>query len=174
MKLQINDSIYLSDITSDDKAAYLEHLQEKQIYDQTLNIPYPYTESDAEWWINHITEETQKLGRSINWAIRNPNHLLIGGIGFQHFELGQSHQAELGYWLAKPYWGKGIITEATKKVTDFAFSELGLVRVTATVFEFNLGSARVLEKAGFQLEGVLRKHFKKDGRVFDGKMYAKI
>ena len=110
----------------------------------------------------------------MNWAIREPGGVLVGGIGYHNLELGRSHRAELGYWLAKPYWGQGIMTGAVKRVTDLAFSEFDLVRVTAHVFAFNGGSARVLEKAGFQFEGLLRSHYKKDGKIFDGKLYAKV
>ena len=174
MKLQINDSHYISDITLADKAAYLEHLKEKQIYDQTLAIPFPYTEADADWWINHNIEATQKQdGRSVNWAIRRiDNDALIGGIGFLGLEIGKDYKSELGYWLAKPYWSKGIMTEAVKKAIGYGFKEFGLTRITANVFHFNVGSARVLEKAGFQCEGNLRSHYKKDGKIIDGKLYA--
>lgn len=174
MNLKLNNSFLITDITPVDKPAYLEHLKEKQIYDQTLNIPYPYTEKDADWWINHITDETQKQGRSVNWGIRRQDGYLIGGIGYHGLEVGKSHKAELGYWLAKSYWGKGLMTEAVKKVVEFGFAELGLIRITANIFDFNTGSARVLEKSGFQLEGHLRKHYMKDGKIFDGKLYAKV
>ena len=174
MKLSIDGSFYISDITPNDKAAYLEHLTEKQIYDQTLNIPYPYTEKDANWWINHISEETQKQGKSVNWAIRRQDGYLVGGIGYHGLEVGKTHKAELGYWLCKPYWGKGLMTQAVKKVVEFGLEELGLIRITAHIFDFNTGSARVLEKSGFQLEGHLRKNYKKDGKIFDGKLYAKV
>lgn len=174
MKLKINDSYYISDITSSDKAAYLEHFKEKQIYDQTLAIPFPYTEADADWWINlNIEATTKQDGRSVNWAIRrSDNDALIGGIGFLGLAIGKDHKSELGYWLAKPYWSKGIMTEAVKKAAEYAFKELGLTKITANVFHFNIGSARVLEKAGFQCEGYLRSHYKKDGKIFDGKLYA--
>ena len=173
MQLKINDSFFISDIISGDQAAYIEHLKEKQIYDQTLAIPYPYTQADADWWIKNVSEVTKKQGRSVNWAIRDANHQLVGGIGFHDFELGKSHKAELGYWLAKPYWGQGLMTKAVQVVTPLGFKEFGLVRITANVFHFNTGSARVLEKAGYRLEGVLYKHYKKDGNIFDGKLYAK-
>jgi len=174
MKLQINDSYHISDIAPSDKAAYLEHLQEKQIYDQTLAIPFPYTEADADWWINHNIEATaNQSGRSVNWAVRrSDNDALIGGIGFLGLTIGEDHKAELGYWLAKPYWKNGIMTAAVKKAVEFGFKEFGLTRITADVFHFNIGSARVLEKAGFQCEGYLRSHHKKDGKIFDGKLYA--
>jgi len=174
MRLQINDDFYISDITPADKPAYLEHLQERQIYEQTLNIPFPYTEADAEWWVNHVAEQTRKQGRSVNWAIRRKDGYLIGGIGFCDLEVGKTHRAELGYWLANPYWGQGIVTEAVKKVTEFGFQELGLIRITANIFHFNVGSAKVLEKAGFQQEGYFRKHYQKDGILFDGRLFAKL
>jgi len=174
MKLQINASYHISDITLSDKAAYLEHLQEKQIYDQTLAIPFPYTAADADWWIKHNIEATAKQdGRSVNWAIRrSDSDALIGGIGFLGLTIGEDHKSELGYWLAKPYWSKGIMTEAVKKASEYAFKEFGLSKITANVFHFNIGSARVLEKAGFQCEAHLRSHYKKDGKIFDGKLFA--
>lgn len=169
------DNLYtITEITPADKPAYVQHLAAKQIYDQTLNIPYPYAETDADWWINHVAEETKKQGRSVNWALRKNDGLLVGGIGFHGLELGKTHRAEIGYWLAKPFWGQGIMTKAVELVSDFAFKELGLVRITANVFLFNQGSSRVLEKAGFQLECILRKHYKKDDKIFDGKLYAKV
>ncbi len=174
MKLKINDSYHISDIALSDKAAYLEHFKEKRIYDQTLAIPFPYTEADADWWINHNIEATAKQGgRSVNWAIRrSSDNFLVGGIGFLGLTIGEDHKAELGYWLAKPYWKNGIMTASVKKAVEFAFKEFGLTRITANVFHFNIGSARVLEKAGFQCEGYLRSHYKKDGKIFDGKLYA--
>ncbi len=173
MNLPIDDAYSISDIQPGDKPAYLEYLQEKQIYDQTFNIPYPYTEADADWWLNHVAETTKNQnGISVNWAIREKGGRLVGGIGFHGFEIGKSHRAEIGYWLAKPFWSKGIMTKAVKASSIYAFKELGLSRITANVFDFNIGSAKVLEKSGYQCEGILRSHYNKDGKIFDGKMYA--
>lgn len=170
MNLRLDSGHLVSDVSPADKAAYLEHLREKEIYDNTCAIPYPYTEADADAWIRCVGEEAARLGRSLNWAIRRPDGHLIGGIGFRDVEGGQ---AELGYWLAKPYWGRGIMTEAVAAVADFGFNELGLKRITARVFHFNAASARVLQKAGFRLEERLRDFYRKDGRVFDGLLYAR-
>lgn len=174
MKLEIDDLFYISDIVQTDGPAYVHHLQDKQIYDQTLNIPYPYTAEDAKLWIQHVQDETFKQGQSVNWAIRSADGNLIGGIGFHGFTLGISHQAELGYWLARPYWGQGIMTKAVNAVCSFAFKEFKIVRITAHIFYSNIGSSRVLEKCGFHLEGILRKYYMKDGKIFDSKLYAKI
>ena len=173
-RLDLDGSYFISDITPADHPAFLEHLKEKQIHDQTAAIPFPYTAADADWWINHTAEVTKEQGRSVIWAIRRADGYLIGSIGYHDFTLGKSHKAEIGYWLAKPYWNQGIITKAVQKATDLAFREFGLIRVTAHVFDFNGGSARVLEKCGYQLEGILRKHYQKNGKIFDGKIYAKV
>lgn len=174
MKIQMSDSYFISEIEASDIPAYLEHLQEKQISAQTLNIPYPYTEEDAQEWLRLLAKEREHWGRNFNWAIRKKDGELIGGIGFHAPEQSQSHRAELGYWLAKPYWNKGIITDAVKVITPFAFKEFGFARITAHVFDFNKGSARVLEKAGYQLEGRLRNFFRKDGQIFDALLYAAV
>ena len=172
--LALSNGYSISDITSGDKTSYVEHLQEKQIYDQTLNIPYPYRMEDADWWVNHVASAAAHAGRTVNWAIREPGGKLIGGIGFHGLVAGRDHRAELGYWLAKPWWGKGLMTEAAIAATAFAFRELSLERITAHVFSFNTGSARVLEKAGFRLEGELRRHYFKNGQFHDGKLYGRL
>ncbi|MCB0406673.1 MAG: GNAT family N-acetyltransferase [Bdellovibrionales bacterium] len=176
MKLFINDSFYISDISQGDQVAYIEHLKEKEIYDNTLAIPFPYTTEDADWWVNHNIEAIKNQGgRSTNWAIRrSEDAYLVGGIGFLGLQIGKTHKCELGYWLAKPYWGQNIMTEAVKKACEYAFREFGLIRITANVFHFNKRSAKVLEKAGFQCEGLLRKNYRKDGQIFDGKLYSLI
>ena len=174
MKIELESGFSVSDITTADKAAYLEHLAEKQIHDQTLNIPYPYTEADADWWVIQVARETEKQGRSVNWAIRDKEARLVGGVGFHGLEIGKSHKAEIGYWLAKPHWGRGIMTHAIKKTTEYGFLEFGLERITANVFHFNLGSAKVLRKAGYQLEGHLRQHYKKNEKIFDGMLFSKL
>lgn len=173
MNLRINEKYCVSDITHSDKSAYLEYFREKQISEQTLNIPFPYTEADADWWLNRVAENTKmQNGVSVNWAIRENDGSLIGGIGFHGLEVGKSDQSEIAYWLAKPHWSKGIMTEAVKAASLYAFKELGLSRITAKVLAFNLGSAKVLEKAGYHFEELLPRHYNKDGKLFDGKLYA--
>jgi RimJ/RimL family protein N-acetyltransferase len=103
---------------------------------------------------------------------RSEKTTVIGGVGFKDFTISKSHRAEIGYWLAKPYWGRGIMTAVVKKACEFAFSEWKLVKISAEVFAFNPGSARVLEKCGFEQEGYLKKQHKKDGQWIDVKLYA--
>lgn len=172
MKLDVNDQIHLSEIRPSDKTFLVEYLNERDIYERTLRIPYPYTEEAADKWLAIVTRNTKREGRTIQWALRDAEKRLIGGCGFDDLRMGKSHRAEIGYWLAKPYWGKGIMTAVVRKLCDYAFSEFGLIKIVAHVFDFNVASARVLEKSGFELEGYLKKHFKKDGRYIDAKLYG--
>jgi len=82
--------------------------------------------------------------------------------------------AELGYWLAEPFWGNGIMTDAVRALSEYAFKELGIQRIFAEPYTTNAASARVLEKSGFSLEGVIRAAVFKDGRMLDQYLYAKL
>jgi ribosomal-protein-alanine N-acetyltransferase len=173
MKISVSDRIHLSEIQPSDQAAYLEHLKEKEIYDRTLRIPFPYTEADFRAWME-IGEATRQHGQPVHWAIRNEADFLIGGCGFDFLQVGTSHQAEIGYWLAKPYWGRGIMTAVVRRACDFAFAEFGLVKIVAHVFTDNAASVKVLQKCGFQEEGYLRKHCFKDGQYLDALLFALV
>ncbi len=172
MKLLVADHFHLSEFQPTDKPALLEHLNEKAIYDRTLRIPYPYTEADAEAWLALSASTTRQQGQPVHWAIRDEAACLIGGCGFDGFQIGQSRRAEIGYWLAKPHWGRGIMSAVVRKVCRFAFDEWGLVKITAHVFACNTASARVLEKCGFEQEGYLKKHYQKDGQLIDARSFA--
>ena len=132
-------------------------------------FPHPYTAEDAHAWIRLATGQVPET----NFAIVNSVEA-IGGIGLRLGEDVFRETAEIGYWLGEPFWGKGIATRAVMAMTDFAFAEFELVRIHAHVFEWNPASARVLEKAGYQLEGRLRKSITKDGNTIDRFLYAKI
>lgn len=158
---------HLSSVRPEDKFALLEHFKAKEIYDSTLNIPYPYSEADADRWLTRRIESTQRQGKEVTFAIRKEDGEMIGAVGADSLEIDASHRAEIGYWLARPYWGQGIMTDAVRAYVQYAFAELNLLRLTAHVLAFNVGSTRVLEKNGFQVEGRLRNHFRKEGRLYD-------
>ena len=111
-------------------------------------------------------------GRPVHWAIRTAENALIGGCGFDGLQAGKSHRAEVGYWLAKAFWGRGVMTAVVRRLCRHAFEEFGLAKITAHVFPHNPASARVLEKCGFEEEGFLRKHFLKDGRFLDARLFG--
>jgi [ribosomal protein S5]-alanine N-acetyltransferase len=174
MNITVNDQIHLSEFQPSDQAAVLEHLREKEIYDRTLRIPYPYTQAHFQAWMEIVKKATEEQGRPVHWAIRDADAFLIGGCGFSEFEIGKSHRAEIGYWLAKPYWGRGIMSAVVCRACAIAFAEFGLVKIVAHVFAGNGASAKVLQKCGFQQEGYLRKHHLKDGRYLDARLFGLV
>ena len=99
---------------------------------------------------------------------------MIGSIGA--FRQGNIHRqtAELGYYIAEKYWGKGFMTEAVKQLCEYVFTHTDIVRIYAEPFAYNIGSCRVLEKADFQYEGALRSNAVKKGKLLDMKMYSRL
>lgn len=130
-------------------------------------FPYPYSEINAEIFI------TANLNASLNFAIA-VNEEAAGGIGLITGADVHRYTAEIGYWLAEPYWGRGIMPRAVQALTNYAFQHTDLIRIYASVFETNPASVRVLEKNGFQLEGILRKNVIKKGVIMDSYLYALI
>lgn len=152
MKIQVDQEIHLSPFHAGDKAALVEHLQERAISERTLRIPYPYTSESADTWLALADRIDSARGQTLNFAIRDVHEFLIGGCGFELSDPASQH-AELGYWLAKSYWGKGIMTRVVAKLIDYAWRDLGLTKLTAQVYIDNPASGRVLEKCGFAREG---------------------
>ena len=133
-------------------------------------FPHPYTEADALAW---IAAYHSQVGPTTSFAVDREGKV-IGGIGFERF--GDVHRmtAEIGYWIAEPFWGMGIATIAARRASEYGFSTLGLERIEAAVFEWNPASARVLEKSGYMLEGRRRNSILKDGRLIDSLLYARL
>ena len=172
MQLVVNDQVQLSEFRASDKDALVGHLNDRKIYDRTLRIPFPYTGASADEWLALVPKITEQQGRQVQWAIRSAEDALIGGCGFSGFQAGKSHLAEVGYWLGKPYWGRGIMTAVVQRLCRHAFEEFGLVKITAHVHPHNQASARVLAKCGFREEGFLRRHFLKGGQLLDARLFA--
>jgi len=151
-----------------DLESLLVHINDRAVARNTLTIPYPCRRREERTWLRGAVHK--KKGQVL-WAI-DVDGRAVGTIGLHHLE--SRHKAELGYWLGRDYWGQGIVTEAVELVTHYAFSTLHLRRVYAYVFPFNGGSQRVLEKAGYVREGLLRKNVNKKGKILDEIVYAKI
>lgn len=132
-------------------------------------LPYPYTEQDGIDYISAMLSADEN--DTFAFAI-TVEEKVIGSIGV--FRQGNIHRqtAEVGYYIAEEYWGKGIMTEAIKQVCKYVFDKSDIIRIYAEPFAYNVASCRVLEKAGFQYEGTLRKNAIKNGKVIDMKMYS--
>ncbi len=145
-------------------------LSNKKIQDNLRDgLPYPYTEQDGEAFISEMlsADENETFAFAITVA-----HKAIGSIGV--FRQGNIHRrtAEMGYYIAEEYWGRGIMTEAIKQACAYVFGKSDIIRIYAEPFAYNIASCRALEKAGFQYEGTLRSNAVKNGKVVDMKMYA--
>lgn len=171
MQIPVTEKISLTEFRPTDKAACVEQIGDREIYARTLRIPRPYTEAHFDQWLRIVAEASQQHGEPIHFAIRDGD-ALIGSIGFDGLTKG--HRAEIGYWLAKPWWGRGIMTAVVGRACEYAVLRWKLARIAAHVFESNIASARVLEKNGFEFEGLLRKHHLKDGRFLDSRLFALV
>ena len=155
-----------------DEEAIVKHANDKIIGKNTLTMPYPYTLKDAKEWIEeNLKEYKDKKSENRVFAIEIDGEL-CGTVGLS--KIVREHKAELGYWIGRKYWGRGIMTEAVKAVSSYAFHDLKVKRIYAHVFLFNEPSKRVLEKAGYVLEGISRKEAKKGSRYIDVYLLAKV
>ena len=143
---------------------------DRRIWIQLRDLfPHPYRVSDAEEYIGRVAADEPPLSLAIVVGGR-----AAGGVGLRPLTDVNRLSAEIGYWLGAAHWGGGIATEAVALVTDWAFGAHGLVRIFAQPFAANLASRRVLEKAGYELEGIMRRNAIKDGEIRDQCLYARL
>lgn len=161
--LTVTDEIYLSVLSMEDAEAVTALLQDKEISDNTLLIPYPYTLNDAKQWLSDSIIIEEENGRHENYSIRNSAHEFVGVISM-HFNYGEnSARSEFGYWLGKKYWNKGIMTAVIIKFCEMAKEKYRVKFLEAFVFDFNEASMRALTKAGFTKTRKKEKRTRIDG-----------
>ncbi|CAN5327874.1 GNAT family N-acetyltransferase [soil metagenome] len=160
--------------TPDDIDDLILHLNDEGVYNGLLKMPFPYTKADAEFYLKGFEFRKQQFGRPMNWQLRTKEGKLIGGISLQGHYGKDSHRDEIGYWLGRAYWNKGIMTKVLPAFSKFVAIHYGIIRLEATIFEYNAASIKVVEKCGFNYEGTLKKAYFKDGKYIDGKLYALV
>ena len=155
-----------------DAPALARLINNKKVQDNLRDgLPFPYGEEDAKVFISEMLASDPD--QNIAFAIEADGKL-IGSISAVRCGNIHFRTAELGYYLGESYWGKGFATEAVRQICEYVFQKTDIIRIFAEPFAYNAASCRVLEKAGFQLEGVLRSNAVKNGRVQDMNMYARI
>ncbi|MFV2070006.1 MAG: GNAT family N-acetyltransferase [Pirellulales bacterium] len=146
------------------------HANSREIW---LNLrdefPHPYRRDDAVSFLGFCREQDPETFFAIE-----VDGQAAGGIGFRVGMDVERTSAEVGYWLGEKFWNRGVVTEALVAVREYAIETHSLTRVYAVPFEWNQASFRVLEKAGFVMEGRLRRSAVKDGKVVDQLMYAYV
>lgn len=170
MKLQLQTPrLLLSPLREMDIPLIVRYAGDPEVSGPTLNIPYPYTRADAEAWLE-ATGEGLEGGDQYTLAIRQPaDEALMGAVGL--ILVPRYERAALGYWLARPFWGQGYMTEAVGEMIRFGFEELGLNKVYATHLIENPASGRVMQKNQMVKEGELLEHYKKGDRYRSVRQY---
>lgn len=158
-------SLHLSDKT---RMALLAN--NKNIWDNVRDaFGHPYSEKNAEDFILRQSKSDTEKVFAINYRSE-----FCGLIGLILQKDIYRKSAEVGYWIGEPFWGKGIATKAIELITTYAFDEMKLIRIYAGIFEYNIGSMRVLEKNGFQKEGISKKAIFKNEKFWDEHRYGKL
>jgi len=160
------ERLVLRGFRPDDAAAVQRVAGDRDVAATVLNVPHPYEDHMAEAWIaSHALAIEQLREYPFAITLRDTGEL-IGSMGLVDINF-RHRRAEVGYLLGKSYWNRGYATEALRAVLRYAFEELDLNRVFAYHFECNPASGRVLQKAGFQREGCLRRHVERWGVFHD-------
>ena len=158
----------LRPLVTADAECLAAHANDRDIW---LNLrdrfPHPYSVTDALAYIAAVTDRTRQTSFGIV-----VDGEAAGSISLMPGDDIARHTAEIGYWLGRRFWNRGVVTDALRAATGYAFSELGMHRVFAMPFVQNAASRRVLEKAGYVLEGRLLHSAVKAGALLDQWLYA--
>ena len=164
------ERLHLNRPTENDLEDFLLHINSSEDFSKNLfNISFPFSEEQAKIWFKScdLGYETEE---AIRFAIREKGiGKLIGIIGI-HINK-EHHKAEIGYWLGKDFWGKGILTETLMAVIQFGFTELKLNKIFATHFLYNPASGKVMQKAGMKYEGLQKQEYFFNGEFLDVEKY---
>ena len=152
---------------SGDEQSLAENANNYKVWKNLKDIfPHPYTITDAYEWVNIASDSAE------NFAIVVEDKA-VGGIGVLLKDDIYRKNAEIGYWLGEPYWGNKIISTAIVDIVNYTFANYDIHRIYAGVFEYNIPSMRVLEKADFEKEAILKQSLTKEGKLYDEHIYAK-
>ena len=172
MKLE-TERLVLRDLEEKDIDNICKNVNELEVSKYLAVVPYPYKKSDAEWWANNCIKESQENPReNYNLGVEY-NGEIIGAIGLTKIDYFVK-KATFGLWLGKDYWRKGIMTEASNVLFDFAFNELGLNRIDSAAYVNNESSNKLHKKLGFVYEGRKRQdsRSKATGEFHDSNIYG--
>ena len=172
MKLE-TERLILRPIAESDVMLLHPLIDDPDVAAAMLSTPHPYPEHEFRSFTKKALEAVQRGERYEMVIVPKETGLLIGAIRL--FNISREHlRSEIGYWLGKPYWGRGYMTEAVTRMLDLGFTDLGLESIHAYCFIRNPASIRVLEKVGFTQEGYIRHAVRKDGEFLDVRLLGMI
>ena len=164
------ERLLLRKITLNDASDMFEYASNPEVSEYTMWSTHTSIE-DTKYFLQSLTK-MYKRRELVDWGIvHKAEKKFIGTCGFVEWSMTHS-RAEIGYALSRKYWGEGYMSEAVNAVIEFGFREMLLNRIMARCEVNNIASARVMEKVGMQLEGILRHHLFVKGRYWDLKIYS--
>lgn len=166
----MEEKIKIRPLKLSDKAELARLANNKKLWDNLRDhIPFPYKESDAEFFIHQTKKEDPKQTFGIEYEGK-----ISGVIGLVIQKDVYQQSAEIGYWIGEAFWGNGIATTAVGLITKYGFNRLDLNRIFAGVFEHNIASMHVLQKNGYEKEGVFKNAILKNNKVCDEHRFYKL
>jgi len=169
MLLELGD-VKVRSWRKDDLKALVLHANNPKIAANLRDqFPHPYTRREGIEFLEYAQTQEPECSFAIEYGGE-----AVGGVGFQIGRDIARTSSEMGYWLSEEFWGRGIATRAVTAMSDWSFENYKLTRVFAMAFAHNAASIRVLEKAGFEREGVMRRSAIKNGVVLDQVLFAKV
>ncbi|MBC8045453.1 MAG: GNAT family N-acetyltransferase [Fimbriimonadaceae bacterium] len=168
--IAVDEHITLRLLRNGDEYAISENGNNIKIWNNMRDFfPHPYTLQDGIQWVERNISSNTKHNLAICY-----NDVAIGMIGLIPGKDIDRLSAEVGYWLGEKYWGKGIMTRAVKAFSEYIFSNFEIIRLEAGVFEKNISSQKVLEKAGFYLESIRKFAYIKNNEYINSHLYVLI
>ena len=154
-------ALWMRPLAEQDIASILEYVYAPEIAANTF-VPHPYSPEAAHEFVRKASEDWRN-GKDYTFAIIEARSDCFAGVMGIHL-VPEHQRAEVGYWLGRPFWGRGLATQALRLLIQFGFEELGLNRIAAGHFAHNPASGRVMQKANMRYEGTRRAyHFHRDG-----------
>ena len=165
----ITDRFILRPFKLADKKSLAKHANNKKISDNLRDrFPHPYTEEDAEWFINFVLSDNDP----VKYFIIEINNEAAGVISIFPGDDVYRLNAEIGYWLGEEHWGKGVMTAVIKTTVKYAFETFNIKRIYALPFATTIGSIKALEKAGFIKEAIIKNGVVKNNKILDYCIYS--
>ncbi|MFA8299908.1 MAG: GNAT family N-acetyltransferase [Hyphomicrobiales bacterium] len=170
MKVMTDGEVALRDFEDSDVSLIAEYANNEKISKNLRDIfPHPYVEEDARVFLDMVKGKEPQTFFAIEYK-----GMCVGSISLSLGSDVYRKSAEIGYFVGEPYWGKGIGSRAIMLMVEFGFKTFDIVRIHAGVYEYNKVSQHVLEKCGFEKEGVFRKSVYKGGKLYDEIRYSKV